>query len=154
MVWCSTSPIKKGELITPEELIQALKKISYILKPGDIVLIRTDCCKQYEKLEYQYLHPGMSREGTLWLIDQGIKVMGTDAWGWDASMDVLAEAYKKGEKEKFWASHFAGREKEYCQIEKMCNLDKLPPHGFMVFVFPLKIEGGSGSPVRAVAMVK
>lgn len=159
--WCCGAGVilnfahkKKGELITPDELVKALQEIRYILKPGNIVLIRTDCCRHYEKAEYQYMHPGMSREGTLWLIDHGIKVMGTDAWGWDASMDVQAEKYKKGDKEQFWASHYLGKEREYCHLEKMCNLDQLPDYGFLVFVFPLKISGGSGSPVRAVAMVE
>ena len=111
---CNTRVNRKGELITDKDLIEALDKINYTLKARDIVLIRTDCSQHFEEEQYQYLHPGMSREGTLWLIDQGIRVMGTDAWGWDASLDVLVAEFKKGIKGRLWAAHYAGREREYC----------------------------------------
>jgi len=146
---------RKGEVIGKEDLIEALAKIDYTLSPHDIVLIRTDCCKHFEEERYQYMHPGMSREATLWLIDQGIKVVGTDAWGWDTSLDVLVAEFKQGVRGKLWAAHLAGKEKEYCHMEKLCNLDKIPkPYGFLVFAFPMKIEGGSGGWVRAVAIVE
>ena len=146
---------RKGELITDKDLIEALDKINYTLKARDIVLIRTDCSQHFEEEQYQYLHPGMSREGTLWLIDQGIRVMGTDAWGWDASLDVLVAEFKQGIRGRLWASHYAGKEREYCHMEKLCNLDKIPkPYGFLVFAFPMKIEKASGGWVRVVAIVE
>jgi kynurenine formamidase len=146
---------KKGEIISRENVIEALGKINYTLKPRDIVLIRTDCCRHFEEEEYQYLHPGMSREATLWMIDQGIKVMGTDAWGWDASLHVLVAEFKQGIRGRLWAAHYAGKEREYCHIEKLCNLDRIHrPYGFLVFAFPMKIEKASGGWVRAVAIVE
>lgn len=43
-------------------------------------------------------------------------------------------------------AHFAGIEKEYCQIEKLVNLDKIPkPYDFKVAAFPVKIRGTSGA---------
>jgi hypothetical protein len=54
----------------------------------------------------------------------------------------------------FLPAHRAGREREYCHIEKLANLDQLPhPHGFQVSVFPIKIARASGGWVRAVALV-
>jgi len=44
-------------------------------------------------------------------------------------------------------------DKEYCQIERLTNLDKLPPIGFKVCAFPLKVVGGSAGPARVVAIV-
>jgi kynurenine formamidase len=41
----------------------------------------------------------------------------------------------------------------YAHIEKMTNLDQLPPHGFTVIALPIKVAGGSGGWVRAVALV-
>ena len=38
-------------------------------------------------------------------------------------------------------------------LENLTNLDQLPPVGALVIALPMKIEGGSGGPVRAVAMV-
>ena len=42
-----------------------------------------------------------------------------------------------------WAAHYVGRDKEYCQIKKLANLDQLPPFGFRVACFPTKIKAGS-----------
>jgi kynurenine formamidase len=55
---------------------------------------------------------------------------------------------------RFWAAHFVGVEREYCQIEQLTNLDKLPPFGFRVCAFPLKVAGGSAGPARVVALVE
>jgi kynurenine formamidase len=72
-----------GYAITAEDLQKELQRINYTLKPNDIVLIRTDTDKKIYDDTYMSSGAGMSAEGTHWLIDQGIKVMGTDAWGWD-----------------------------------------------------------------------
>ena len=143
---------KAGDLITVEDIKAALTKIPYQLKPGDIVLIRTDVWKKFGEPGYQDLHPGMSEEATLWLVEQGIKMMGIDAWGWDRPFNVMAHEFKKGVKDKLWAAHFAGKQKEYCHIEKLTNLDKLPPFGFKVACFPVKIQGASAGWSRVVAI--
>ena len=104
---------QKGELITKEDIVEALAKINYTLKPHNIVLIRTDASKHFEEPEYPFIHPGMSREATLWLIDQGIKVVGIDSLGWDSPVDVQVAEYKKGIRGKLWAAHLVGREREY-----------------------------------------
>ncbi len=142
-----------GYLITVEDVQGALAKIGYQLKPFDIVLIRTDTYKHFGEPGYEFMHPGMSEEATLWLIDQGIKVMGIDAWGWDRPFTTMVEEYRRGVKGKLWAAHFAGKQKEYCHIERLTNLDKLPrPFGFKVAVFPILIERASAGWARAVAI--
>ena len=146
---------KKGETISTKEVEEALNKIGYQLKPWDIVLIRTDAYKHHDEPDYIVAHPGMTRESTLWLIEHGIKVMGIDAWGWDRPFDVMLEELKAGNKEKFWEAHYLGIEKEYCHLERLANLDKIPkPFGFKVAAFPIKIERASGGWVRAVAIVE
>jgi kynurenine formamidase len=46
-----------------------------------------------------------------------------------------------------------GREKEYAQIEKLCDLGRLPrPHGFTVLALPVKVERASGGWARVVAV--
>src|SRR4051794_21398607 len=53
--------------------------------------------------------------------------------------------YKRTSDGRFiWPAHFAGIEREYCQIEKLANLDQIPkPHGFLVSCLPVKIQGAS-----------
>ena len=143
------------EEIHVDDIRKALEKISYRLKPFDIVLLMTCVSnKYYGKENYMNMHPGVTRETTLWLIDQGIKVMGIDAWGWDKPFDEMVKDVRAGKKENLWAAHFAGKEKEYCHIENLTNLDKIPkPYGFKVAVFPIKIENAGGGWVRAVAIM-
>jgi len=161
--WCYSDGVvldfthkKAGDLITAEDVQQAIAKIGYRIKPLDIVLIRTDVSRSYGQPGYETKHPGMGRESTSWLIDQGVKVMGIDAWGWDRPMSALMQEIKEtGDKSIFWAGHFVGKEKEYCHLENLANLDKLPgPFGFKVAVFPVKIHRASSGWVRAVAILE
>lgn len=146
---------KTGEAITAREVEKALVMIGYQLKPRDIVLIRTDAYKHYGESEYLNIHPGMTRESTLWLIERGIKTMGIDAWGWDRPFKVMVEECKAGNKEQLWESHYLGSEREYIHLERLANLDKIPrPFGFKVIAFPIKIAGASAGWVRAVAMIE
>jgi kynurenine formamidase len=160
--WCYSDGVvldfhhkKKGERIGPDEVRDSLKSIGYELKPFDIVLIRTDMYKHHLEPGYENMHPGMAADATLWLIDQGIKVVGIDAWGWDRAHEVMAEELKAGNKDQFWESHYLGKDREYCHLERLANLDKIPrPFGFKVAVFPIKIEGASAGWVRAVAIIE
>ncbi len=146
---------KKGESISIEDLERTLSKVHYRIKPYDIVLIRTDTDKYIDEAGYEYMHPGVSREATAWLIDQGVKVMGIDAWGWDRPFDTMVAEFKAGRKDRLWESHYLGMEKEYLHLEKLANLREIPkPHGFKVAVFPIKIEKASAGWVRAVAILE
>src|SRR3972149_6828127 len=99
---------KKGEGISAEDVRKTLAQIRYTIKPMDIVLIRTDVYKHYAEPGYEEMHPGMTREATLWLINQGVKVMGTDGYGWDRPFGVMAAELKAGNKEQFWEGHYLG----------------------------------------------
>ena len=76
--------------------------------------------------------------------------MGIDAWGWDGPLHLQAqEALERDEPGIFWAAHQA--DIPYSQIERLVNLGELPPTGFQVACFPLKIVGASAAPARVVA---
>jgi kynurenine formamidase len=75
-----------------------------------------------------------------------------DAWGWDAPFHLQAERAKQsGRPGVFWAAHQA--DLAYSQIERLVNLGALPPDGFQVACFPLRIEGAGAAPARVVAIV-
>ncbi len=158
--WCFSDGVvldfhhkKRGDGITAVEVQESLRRIKYEIKPLDIVLIRTDTDKFYGQPGYENMHPGMTADATLWLLNQGVKVVGIDAWGWDRPHDIMVEELKAGNREQFWESHYLGRDHEYCHMERLANLDKLPkPFGFKVAVFPIKIERASGGWIRAVAI--
>jgi len=142
-----------GDVITEDDIKNELIRIDYKIKPMDIVMIRTDADKNFYQKNYSSSHAGMSAEATRYLIGLGVKVMGIDGWGWDVPFVIQAENYKKEKRDDIlWAAHFVGKEMEYCHIEKLANLDKLPPFGFKVAVFPVKIKGASAGWARPVAI--
>jgi len=143
----------RGNPVAVADIRKTLAAMDYKLKPFDIVLIHTGCDKHYGAPDYIFQGPGVTADATVWLIDQGIRVMGIDAWGWDEPLDLEASrAAEKQEKGIFWAAHQVGR--DYSHIERLVNLSALPPHGFKVACFPLKIEGASAGPARVVALVE
>lgn len=160
--WCYSDGVvldlrhkKAGEFITLDEIKEAVKKINYQIKPDDIVLIMTGWDKFIDSKEYLN-HPGMSQEATLWLIEQGVKIIGIDTFGFDRGWSAMLDDYIKTRANKYlWPAHFVGREKEYCHLEKMANLDKIPkPYGFKIICFPINIEKAGAGWVRAVAIVE
>lgn len=142
----------EGEAVTVADLEAALERIGYTLQPRDIVLIRTGCDAFYGQPDYMFRGCGVSPEATRWLFERGIRVMGIDAWGWDAPLDRQARAALTSQAPGvFWAAHQV--DLPYAQIERLFNLGSLPPFGFTVACFPLKVMGGSAGPTRAVAIL-
>ena len=159
--WCFAPGVRldvrhkqPGEEITVEDLKECLAAIDYELKPIDIVMLQTDCDKKINTPEY-FRQPGLGRDGTLWLVDQGVKVIGIDAYTIDRPFaDMVADFRQTGDGRHIWPAHFAGITAEYCQIEKLANLDQIPqPHGFLVSCLPVKIKAASAGWCRAVAIV-
>jgi len=160
--WCFSDGVvldvrhrRAGESVTLEDTQEALRKIGYTVKPLDIVMFMTGADKYIEDPRYTRMHPGISPEATSWLIDQGVKIMGTDGYGFDKPFPTMGEEFKSGAGAKgLWPAHLVGRQKEYLHIEKLVNLDKIPrPFGFKVAVFPIKIAKASAGWVRAVAIL-
>jgi kynurenine formamidase len=142
------------EAATVGDVQAALAKLGHLLSPGEIVLIQTGNDRYYGSREYFTRGPGVSAAATRWLLDQGVRLTGIDAWGWDAPLAVQARKAKETcRRDLFWEAHYVGVEKEFCHMERLANLDQLPPTGFTVCAFPLKVKGGSAGPARVVALV-
>ena len=143
------------QAITAEDVRRELDRIGHAIRPMDIVLIRTGNDKYLGSRDYFTRGTGMSAEATRWLLDRGVKVAGIDSWGWDLPLPTLARrARETGRKDVFWEAHYVGLDVEYCHIERLTNLGELPPTGFKVCAFPLKVKGGSAGPARVVAILE
>jgi len=82
-------------------------------------------------------------------------VMGIDQWGWDLPFQAqIAKAKATGDDNLFWEAHRVGLRRPYWHMEQLTNLGALPPSGFEVMVFPLKIVGASAAPARVVAVIR
>ncbi len=144
-----------GERIEVADVEKELERITYEIKPFDIVLVMTGVDRFWGSLEYINHGAGMTRASTLWLIDRGVRVMGIDAWGFDRPFASITEEYaREGDASIIWEAHYAGIEQPYCHLEKLANLSELPPHGFKVACFPVKITGASAGWCRPVGLVE
>lgn len=158
--WCFAPGVKldfrdapDGHVVSAAEIDAELTRIGHDLQPLDIVIANTSAGARYGKADYLARGCGFGREATLHLLNKGVRVVGTDAWSWDAPFPLTAKRFEKeGDPSIIWEGHRAGMERGYCQIEKLSNLNTLPPTGFTVSCFPFKIKAASAGFVRAVAI--
>ena len=141
-----------GETVEVSDVEEELRRIGHDLGERDIVLVRTGRDAHIRDPGYIALGPGVSAEATRTLWEGGVRVMGIDAWSWDAPLHLQAqEALERDEPGIFWAAHQV--DLPYAQIERLVNLGELPPTGFKVACFPLRIAGASAAPARVVALL-
>lgn len=129
------------ELIEPVDLKEALFVTNLSIKPGDTVLLYTDHYRRAFGTDNWDKGPGISGEAALWLGRQEIAAFGVET----ASPGVRHVSNKQ-------VHHICG-EFGFTHYENLMNLYRLIGRGRFRFVgLPLKIRGGTGSPVRAIAV--
>ena len=159
--WCFQSGVKldfrhfpDGYVVTAADVEAELTRIGHALQPLDIVVVNTRAGSRYGQDDYVSAGCGVGREATLFLLEQGVRLTGTDAWSWDAPFSYTAQRVaESGDTSLIWEGHKAGREIGYCHLEKLHNLESLPPHGFTISCFPHKIRKASAGWTRAVAII-
>ena len=121
---------------------------------GDAVLIRSGRSKLWGRPEYQHDMLNMTPETTEWLIRQGARVLGTDACVWEVDQASRPEnlGRRMAGADRF-PSHALQRRYDFLILENLANLDQVPTSHFLFVGLPLRLVGGSGSPVRAAAIL-
>jgi kynurenine formamidase len=158
--WCLQPGVKldfrhlpDGHVVTAKEVEAELRRIRHVLKPLDIVVVNTAAGKAYGSPNFVDTGCGMGYEATMYLLERGVRLTGTDAWCWDAPFVFTAEKYQETQDASIiWEGHKAGRDIGYCHLEKLHNLEVLPGDGFTIACFPAKIRGASAGWTRAVAI--
>lgn len=129
------------ELIEPGDLENALSIAGLEIKPGDTVLLYTDHYRRAFGTQDWDHAPGISAESACWLGNQGIAAFGVEAMAPGVRHVSNKEVH-----------HICG-ELGFTHYENLVNLHQLIGRGrFRFIALPLKIRGGTGSPVRAVAV--
>jgi len=142
-----------GYVVQPKDVEAELARIGHSLKPLEIVVVNTRAGKAYGQPDYVSAGCGMGREATLYLLERGVRLTGTDSWSWDAPFVHTRGKYAEtGNAGLIWEGHKAGRDIGYCHLEKLHNLEALPADGFTIACFPVKIRGASAGWTRAVAI--
>ncbi len=147
--------MEDGYVATAADIEAELKRIGHDLQPLDIVVVNTSAGMALANADPAYVSrgAGVGYEGTMWMLERGVRVTGTDAWSWDAPFNYTAERVREtGDPTLIWEGHRAGVDIGYCHIEKLHNLEALPSTGFMISCFPHKIKAASAGWTRAVAI--
>jgi kynurenine formamidase len=160
--WCFGRGVKldfrhfpDGYVATAADVAAELTRIGHELAPLDIVVVNTAAGTRFGQDNYLDSGCGMGREATLYLTSRGVRVTGTDGWSWDAPFSHTARRFAETKDPSIiWEGHKSGREIGYCHIEKLHNLEVLPPFGFTIACFPVKIHKASAGWTRAVAIIE
>ncbi|MEO7270725.1 MAG: cyclase family protein [Vicinamibacterales bacterium] len=132
----------------------AWEKVNGAIEPGMIVLLRTDFARRWPdaktylgtdergeaavaKLHFPGLHP----DAATWLVERKVKAVGLDTASIDFGQSTLYESHRRLYEQNIPA------------FENLTGLDGLPARGATVFALPIKIKGGSGGPLRAIAVL-
>ncbi|MGE0313483.1 MAG: cyclase family protein [Lautropia sp.] len=149
---CSAQAQADADYLMTVDDILAFEREHGRIAPGAWVLMRTDWSKRTDPVEYQNFDeagqhtPGPSVDAVRFLVEErAVLGFGTEAIGTDAGQGLhLRPPYPC-----HYYMHGAGRYGLQC----LANLDQLPPTGAVLICPPLKIEHGSGSPLRVLALV-
>lgn len=129
------------ELIEIIDLERALSEAGLEIQQGDTVLLYTDHYRRAFGTEGWYDGPGLSTDATRWLGQQKIAAFGVETMAAGVRHVSNREVH-----------HICG-ELSFTHYENMINLHQLVGRGRFRFIgLPLRIRGGTGSPVRAVAV--
>jgi len=146
---------KNSDYLVSESDFKDWERHNGKISAGTIVLLRTGFGKSYpDRKRYlgtdqrgagavANLHfPGLHPDAARWLTqNRQIKAIGLDTASIDYGQSTLFESHR---------TLFA---KNIPALENVANLDKLPIKGFSVIALPMKIKGGSGGPLRIIAVI-
>jgi kynurenine formamidase len=161
LAWCFQPGVKldftgldDGYVATAADVEAELERIGHELQPLEIIVVNTSAGKRYGNDDYLTAGCGMGYEATMYLLERGVRLTGTDGWSWDAPFVHTQKKYlESGDASLIWEGHKAGRDIGYCHLEKLHNLEVLPPDGFTIACFPMKIRAASAGWTRAVAIL-
>lgn len=132
------TPVKPRELLT----IQHLRGKVGEIQPGDRLLLRTDWYKRHGTAEYREELPRIHLDLAHWLVEHGIALLGVEP---PSVADV-------NHRDELTSVHRVLLSGGIVIVEGLANLDQIQSDIVDLIVLPLKVLGGNGAPVRAVAI--
>lgn len=144
--------LEAGYGVTAEDLQAAADRAGVEVRPGDVVLVRTGWARNFDDpLRYQGQQdgvPGPTVEAALWLVERGVVTTGSDTTAY--------EQIPAGQGHSVLPVHRVLLVEAGIYIIEHMNLEEAASQGLTEFVFvmaPLRIVGGTGSPIRPLAVV-
>ena len=148
---CATQTAANPDFLLTRDAILAWEGRHGRIPNGAWVLLRTDWSKRsgdaYANVRADGAHtPGPDVGAIRFLVEErDVMGFGTETIGTDAGQAFGFEPP--------FPAHFFMHGKGRYGLQCLCNLDQLPPTGALIVAAPLKIKGGSGSPLRVLALV-
>lgn len=141
----------KGE-ITAKDLKEAEEKSGARIQPGDIVLVHTGWyTMEHDPATWAFEHMGLSRDAGEWLREKQVKTVGLDTCNADSVAGKDMPVHMNFLRPR---SIGLGQDEFIAIIENLKGIDKIPRARFKFYGVPLPIEGATGSPIRALAIVE
>ena len=149
---CSAEVAKNADFLLTADGVKAWEAEHGEIKPGTWVVLRSDWYHRNTSTE-TFLNadengphtPGPSVDCVQYLVDKGALGFGSECVGTDAGAAATFNPPFPAHNLLLGVGRYG--------LASLTNLDKLPPTGALLVVAPLKIVGGTGSPVRAFAIV-
>ena len=146
----AADPLPPGYEITAKHLDDTAKAQGVDVRKGDSVLIRTGWGQYFGKDNARYLgeqSPGPGQDGAKWIIGKGARLAGDDT----ATFEKRPASYGK----ELFSVHMMLLTDNGIYIVENMNLEPLSAakaYTVALVITPLKIQGASGSPLRALAL--
>ena len=129
------------ELLSKEKLVASVEASGQEIRRGDVLLLHFGYGdKVWPELAYAERNPGLSREAAQWIAEQGVVNIGVDQMSIDSSEDAE------------FSAHMVCAEYGIVNTESLTNLSEIKNERVLYFGLPLNIRGGTGSPIRAIAI--
>ncbi|MBI5133192.1 MAG: cyclase family protein [Thaumarchaeota archaeon] len=126
------------EYITKDDIVNFEKAR---IHKNDAIIFSTGWEEHANKNDYLTGNPGLSKDAAEYLVDKKVSIVGIDS----ANIDHPSA--------DDFTAHNILLPKGVLIVENLCNLNAINKRRFKLVVLPLKIEGATGSPVRAIALL-
>jgi len=148
-----TDVLPGGYGITEDDLAAAAEKVGVEVRPGDVVLVRSGWSRSFDDAEAFLGHesgvPGPTEEAARWLAESGIRATGAETIAYEQIRPEVGHALLPVHRLLLveYGVHII-------EVMNLSGLAEASVHEFMFVLAPLKIMGGTGSPVRPLAVVE
>lgn len=146
------SNVDQEDFITVSDIQGALEDANLEIRDGDAITLHTghraanyDVNDPEKRYAYLYQYTGLSEDAAHWLADNGVQNIGIDAPSIDHSNAINTKEYP---------AHDMCANREILNMENMDNLDAVAGERYTLSAFPLKLRGGTGSPIRPIALLE
>jgi kynurenine formamidase len=140
--WIDVSYVPPRTHISLQNIKDSIKQAGVQIKAGSTLLYYTGVEKYWNNHQvFLTQYPGLDSEATEWILDQGVVNVCTDAPSTDNPADIT------------YPNHTIHAKRLVIHTELVANISKIPrKDDFYYAMFPWRLTGGTGCPIRALAL--